>query len=51
MNEPKVLLATLSFRVSERTGKVYCYGWLGRSKLIGFPGELDKHCLPSLSAR
>ena len=43
MNEPKVLLATLSFRVSERTGRVYCYGWLGKSKLVGFPGDLDKH--------
>ena len=42
MNEPKVLLATLSFRVSERTGKVYCYGWLGKSKLIGFPGDSDR---------
>ena len=43
MAEPKVLLATFSFRVSERTGRVYCYGWLGRSKLIGFPGEVDRH--------
>ena len=40
---PKVLLATLSFRVSERTGRAYCFGWLGKSKLIGFPGEPDKH--------
>ena len=44
MNKPKVLLATLSFRVSEQTGKVYCYGWLGKSKLIGFPGEPDRFC-------
>ena len=32
MNEPRVLLTTLSFQVSEKTGRTYCMGWMGRSK-------------------
>jgi hypothetical protein len=28
--------------VSEKTGRAYCTGFLGRAKLIGFPGEPDK---------
>ena len=37
MNEqPKVLLCTLSVRKSQRTGKSYLSGYLGRSRLIGF---------------
>ena len=30
-------------RVSEKTHRSYCTGWLGRSKLIGFPGEPDRY--------
>ena len=42
MNEPRVLLATLSVRTSAKTGKPYVTGWLGKSRLIGFSGEPDK---------
>ena len=42
MHEPRVLLTTLSIRTSQKTGKPYVTGWLGKSRLIGFAGEPDK---------
>ena len=37
MNEqPRVLLCQLSVRKSQRTGKSYMTGWLGKSRLIAF---------------
>ena len=47
MNEPRVLLTVLSVRKSERTGKSYLSGWLGKSRLIGFQGEPDKFGNPT----
>ena len=41
MNEPRVLLATLSIRQS-KAGRTYVTGWLGKSKLIGWSGEPNK---------
>ena len=41
MNEPRVLLATLSIRQS-KAGRTYVTGWIGKSKLIGWSGEPDK---------
>jgi hypothetical protein len=39
----RVLLTTLSVRTSATTGKNYVAGWLGASKLLGWPGEPDKY--------
>ena len=57
MNEPRVLLATLAVRKSQRTGKSYLTGWLGKSRLIGFPGRAGNgqsnvrcSCKPSRNA-
>ena len=41
MNEPKVLLTILSVRTS-KSGRPYVSGWLGKAKVVGFPGEPDK---------
>ena len=41
MPEARVLLCSLSFRTS-KAGRTYATGWLGKSRLICFPGELDK---------
>ena len=41
MNEPKVLLTTLSVRTS-KSGRPYVTGWLGKAKLVGFAGAPDK---------
>ena len=38
MTEPKVLLATLAIRTSAK-GRPYLSGWLGKSRLVGFPGK------------
>jgi hypothetical protein len=40
-SEARVLLATLSVRTSAK-GRKYLSGFLGRTKLLGFPGEPDK---------
>ena len=40
--QAKVLLCTLSIRTSQKTGRPYVTGWLGKSRLIGFSGEPDK---------
>ena len=42
MNEPRVLLATLAVRTSKH-GRPYVTGWLGKSRLIGFPGQPDRY--------
>ena len=47
VNEPKVLLTTVSVRKSARTGKSWLPGWLGRSRLIGFQGEDDRYGNPT----
>ena len=43
MNEPRVLLCTLSVPTSQKTGRPYVTGWLGKSRLIGFAGEPDRY--------
>jgi hypothetical protein len=37
-----MLLTGLSVRTSQKTGRPYVTGWLGKSRLIGFASEPDK---------
>ena len=40
--EPRVLMAVLSVRTSAK-GARYMTGWLGKGKLVAFPGKADKY--------
>ena len=39
----------VEFRKSQRTGKSYLSGWLGKSRLIGFQGEEDRYGNPTFN--
>ncbi len=43
---PRVLLTTLSIRTSAR-GNEYLSGFLGKARVVGFPGEADRYGNPT----